>query len=142
MFSSRDFPAVIALRLAAGIKLGNKPTFRERIIMSKTQVRRKKGGYNQGFLYRKGRGWYVTKGSQLTAPCHEYGQHGVAQKIMSSRNVEMPIDVAIATDSVPLIFCAKRPRTPLFAGIDGGNLESRSTQLLCRRRRSRDAGVR
>jgi len=43
--------------------------------MSKTRVGRKKGGHNRGFFYRKGRGWYVTKGSHFTPLCYEDGQH-------------------------------------------------------------------
>jgi integrase len=43
--------------------------------MSKTHVGRKKGGHNRGFFYRKGRGWYVAKGSQLIPLRYEDGQH-------------------------------------------------------------------
>jgi hypothetical protein len=43
--------------------------------MANTRAGRKKGGHNRGFFYRKGRGWYVTKGSQFIPLCYEDGQH-------------------------------------------------------------------
>ena len=47
--------------------------------MANTRAGRKKGGRDQGYFYRKGRGWYVTKGSQFIPLCYEDG-HTAAQQ--------------------------------------------------------------